>query len=563
MSNELDNRLSSLEKRLSKIENHLGYSDNQPQKIQAAQASVDAWADGVETKPAKTNLPPKNESQPSFTNEKPINWLGVAAIFCFVLAAGFIIKLSIDSGWLTPARQIGISGLLGFSLIGVGLKLMPTDREYACLLPGAGIIVLYLTSLAGHLYYNLMSFEMSLVLVSLVSALCIGLYIKIQHDIYAITASLGAYLSPLLLGREGFVEFSLSYFIIASLAFAIISVFVRSRILLLISANLAILMTSIIGFDLNQNLMVAITLALHFMIFSLSTYFYSKRNETALTSDEAWGYFPVLLAFYGMEFHFINLISPAFAPWISLGFAGVLLGLYLSAKTLFPNGLGSQKLILAFTTLVCFHSVYIELLPESAHPWLLVLIILTAGFAPASLINKRQTDTYFIPLMAVGLVTAIEYISIISHLFDDSDVSWMIVSFVSLISLWAVLINKSAFIKEKVETYYGLLGATHLLAILGFYRWTTDIGSLAVSASWLLYAVGIILFASTRKDEVMAKSALIVLAIAAGKALLYDAANAPTILRILCLLMTGAVLYGCGFFMKKISTWVNVESRKA
>lgn len=558
MSNDLENRFSLLEQRLTKIESHLNLSSNNPLKDKVKQDSIDAWADDAKDINEVAHSSIKEDSK-VLIDEKPVNWLGIVAIFCFVLAAGFIIKLSIDSGWLTPARQIGLSALLGFSLIGFGIKFLSSDRDYASLLPGAGVIILYMTSLAAHLYYNLISFEMAVVFVGLVSAICIGLYIKIRNDIYAITASLGAYLSPLLLGGNSFVEFSLSYFIIASLAFAVISIFVKSRVLLLISANLAILMTAAIGYNLNQNLMVAIMLALHFMIFSLSTYFYSKRNKTPLTNDEAWGFFPVLIGFYGMEYYFTNQISPILAPWISLGFTGVLLGLYVSAKKLFPNGLGSQKLILTFTTLVCFHSVYIELLPDTLHPWLLVFILLIVAFIPNSLLNKNKTDTYSIPLIAIGVIAIIEYVSIVFNLFDKGQFSWMVVSVATLMAIWALLINKSELIKEKTENYYGLLASAHIMAIFGFYRLTTDMGSLAVSATWLGYAVAVMLFASTRKDGIMAKSALIVLLFAAGKALLYDASNAPTLLRIICLLMTGAVLYGCGFFMKKVSTWNLVQ----
>ncbi len=76
-----------------------------------------------------------------------------------------------------------------------------------------------------------------------------------------------------------------------------------------------------------------------------------------------------------------------------------------------------------------------------------------------------------------------------------------------------------------------------------------------MSASWLIYAVAVMVLAFARRDEVMAKSALIVLALAAGKALLYDAAAAPTVVRILCLLLTGVVLYGCGLLMRRIGSW--------
>jgi uncharacterized membrane protein len=201
----------------------------------------------------------------------------------------------------------------------------------------------------------------------------------------------------------------------------------------------------------------------------------------------------------------------------------------------------------------------VELLPPVLHPWLLVIILISAAFIPNTLISKKQTGIYSIPLIAIAIIAVIEYFSIIIHLLDTNKISWVLVSMATLISFWILLINKSSLIKEKIENYYGLLGAAHILAIFSLYRYTNDIGSLAVSASWLCYAVAVMLFASTRKDEVMARSALVVLALAAGKALLYDAANAPTLLRIACLLMTGAVLYGCGFFMRRISTWTAVK----
>jgi hypothetical protein len=104
-----------------------------------------------------------------------------------------------------------------------------------------------------------------------------------------------------------------------------------------------------------------------------------------------------------------------------------------------------------------------------------------------------------------------------------------------------------------------LLVVAHVLAISGLYRLTYPHGSFAITASWLLYSVFIISVAYYRKEKVMAKSALLVLALSAGKALLYDAASTPTPVRIFCLIFTGAVLYGSGFMMKKIAEWENKE----
>ncbi len=547
MSDMIESRLARLEERLSKIETHLSISPTAP----IPSAILDAWADDT--------TPIQKKSTVTTEPENSMNWLGLTAIICFVLAAGFIIKLSIDSGWLTPARQVGISALLGSLLVGVGLKFMKLDREYAGLLPSAGIIILYLTGFGAHRYYDLISFGTAITLTSLVSLLCIWLYHQIKHDIYAITASIGAYISPLILGLHVSNDFSLYYFLLCSLSFAGVSVYLKSRILILIPANLAILMTAFIGFEMHQDVVVASCLGLNFLIFSIGTYLYSKYHQKPLEENEAWAFLPALLVFYAAEYLYIQNINEHLAPWLSLGFAGVLLGLYASARKLFPNGLGSQSLILSFTTLVSFHCIYIELLPDDFKPWLLVLISLGAAFMPASVASKKYQDHFLVPLLAVGAIVAIEYITIAKNLFDVGGSSWVLVSLATVASIWTLLMTQSNILQNKIESYYGLLASAHILAILGLFRLVNEVSSLAVSASWLIYAVGVMLVATRRKDNIMAKSALIVLGFAAGKALLYDAANAPTLIRIFCLLLTGAVLYGCGFLLRRVATWKTTE----
>src|SRR3990167_3287415 len=262
------------------------------------------------------------------------NLLGIIAIICFILAAGFIIKLSIDSGWLTPVRQIVIAALFGFSLIGIGLKLLAIDREYASLLPATGIVVLYLSIFAAYRLYFLVSFETAMAISSIVSALCIALYLKIKNDIYPNTAAIGAYLSPAILGLNVNTTFTLYYFVMCSLTFSALSIFVKSRSLTVIAAYLAIMVTALVGLDLHQNDLIALMLALQFFIFTIGALLFTKHVHTSLTATESWCFFPTLLIFYVAEYHFLSLIDPNLAAWLSLAFAGFLIALYLAAKQL-------------------------------------------------------------------------------------------------------------------------------------------------------------------------------------------------------------------------------------
>lgn len=540
---ELEDRLARIESRLSEIERELKPLSQPWTKIAAKPQPVSSVSQN--TSPSVAPIPQEEA--------KPGNWLGMIAVICFVLAAGFIVKLSIESGWLTPARQIGIAVLFGFGLIGAGFTLMKTDKEYASLLPGAGIIVLYLTTFAAHRYYSLISFETALALTSLVAGLCVWLYTQIKHDVYAITASAGAYLSPVLLGLHSGAVFSLYYFLLCSISFAVISIWVQSRLLTLVSSYLAILTSGLIGMGLGQDVLVASILALHFAVFSVGTLLYTTQNHNPLTESESWSHLPVLLIFYALEYYFIERINPYLAPWISLGFAAALIGLYVTAKKHFPDGLASQSLIVAFVTLACFHAGYLTLMPADAKPWLFVAIMFGVAFSPLRLTSREYNGASCIPAIAVIAILAIEYLSILSHLFDGSSGTWILLSVAALASIWAVIVTED---NSKPTTHgHILLGCAHMLAILGFYRLTHDAGSLAVSASWLMYAVGVMVFAFIRQDQIMAKSALFVLGFAAGKALLYDASSAPTLVRIFCLLLTGVVLYGSGLLMRKFERW--------
>lgn len=485
------------------------------------------------------------------------NWLGIIATICFILASGFIIKLSIDSGWLTQERQLGIVTLFGILLIGSGLFLQRSDKKYASFLPAAGIVVFYIASFAAHRYYQLISFEEAILCIGFISILCIFLYFKIEHDIYLLTATVGAYISPVILGFNAKATFSIYYFLGCSISFAIISIFVKSRLLTIISAYLAILMTALVGFSLYQDLFVALMLAAQFLIFTLGSYLYSKKTNNSLTYSESVAFLPVLLLFYAAEYNLIDQLYSSLAPWISIGFSAILFIFYFSAKRFFRDTLASQFLVFSFAAVIFFHSVYIELLPNNIKPWLFTLIVAIAAFIPSTTKKKNSLvkGALLIPALAVLSILGIEYLRMLYNLYMDFNLSWILVSISSFACLWIFIVNKKNEVESQSQYGYSLLTMAHLLAIFGLFRLTTDIGSLAVSASWLLYAILVIAYAFFSKNKLIARSSLFVLSFPAGKVLIYDTVSAPTIVRILCLLLTGVILYTSGLFLRKIKNW--------
>ncbi|STX28179.1 Predicted membrane protein [Legionella beliardensis] len=537
-STSIEERLQAIETRLDRLESYLKQAEVNRQT---------PWHDNTATERAASSKPKKS------IELRQGNWLGFIAIICFVLAGGFIVKLSLEAGWLTPIRQISFAYLLGILLIASGLLIMKRDQAYASLLPAAGIIVLYLTTFGAHRLYFLLTFSTALLTLIVISGISIWLYIKLRRDFYSITASLGTYLAPVVLSLNTKSVFSLYYFLCASVAFAVMSWLLKSRLLTLVSAYFAILMTGLVGFNLLQDRLIVIMLALQFFIFALGTYFYSYKLKQSLTEREAFGFFPILILFYFMEYFYIDSAFPGFAPWISIGFALVLLSLYLLTKKQFTGqAVASQSVIFAFTAVVFFHAVYIELLTIDSRPWLFVLLLIALTFSPIKAPAKNRLS-FLIPKLGAFIILVIEYLSILNHLFNEPTYYWILVSLSAFLSLWFLIIWR--FQEAYFQEQYGflLLAAVHFLGLTAFYQLLTN--SLAVSAAWLFYAVAVIGYAYWFKDKVMAKSALLILSIAAGKALLYDAASTPTVIRILCLLLTGGVLYGCGYLLKKITNW--------
>ena len=498
-----------------------------------------------------------------------VNWLGAISVICFVLAAAFIIKLAIETGWLTPARQIGLAALLGLSLIGAGLRLMKFDRGYASLLPGTGVITLYLAAIAARSHHHLIGFESALASVAVISAFTIWLYTIIKHDVYAVTAAIGAYAAPFLFGGDpGQIEFILYYNLACSIAFATISIWLESRLLAVISAYLAIGASYAISSTSVFDPVYIWILVAHFAIFAFATVIHSVQTKIPMTLKDAWAYFPVLLIFYAGEYALISKLNPTLAPYVSIGFAGVLVALYFAGRAgLQKESLESVSVVSAFASIVLFHSFYLELLSEALKPWLFPLIVVAIAFSSKKPPERSRSHvsapgtlkTEVVPFLAVGAVVAMEYFRILFSLVDGhADSNLVTLSFLAPATL-AFFFTKQRSIRASTELLPVLFMA-HALTILALYNIARPFGSLAVSGTWLAYAVVVMGAGFAIRDKVVAKSALATLGLAAAKALLYDASMAPAPVRIACLLITGLVLYGCGFLLKRIETWPKLES---
>ncbi len=481
----------------------------------------------------------------------PLKILPILAVICFGLAGIFIVKLAIDSGWLTPVRQWGLLALFGLGLSSFGYFFESIEKSYRSYASAAGIIILFLASYSSFYYFHLASPLMAQVLAGVVAFLCLFFVRFFESEKFTVISIIGTYISPILLGQDYDFIFLSSFFLIWSFAFSQASIYLKSRTLTLLASYMglgvyAFLHTSTTEQDLL--LYIILVQSMQFIIYTGSVYFYSLKNKEPLSKNEAIAYLPILLFFYGTIYYFLFKYNPLIAPWISLGFAGFIFLLYWRAKASIAN-LESQKMIQWFLSIVLFHSGYMELVPAAGKPWLLPLIIL-GMYISENREDFKKSSFHFKLLFSI--IAAIEFFRLSFNLIVERDTSNVMTSFVTIGLGFFYYFKGGKSFKNREGLFLGLI---HLLCILSIYRLAFDYGSLAVSTGWGCYSVAILIFGYVKKNVVVAKSSLIVLAVTCLKALLYDASQAPSTVRIFSLILTGFILYGAGYLFQMISKW--------
>ena len=490
-------------------------------------------------------LTAKNDSEPA-------SWLlPVIGTICFVLAGIFMVRLAIESGWLTAERQWGLLVFFGIFLAGAGRFWNDTEKDYRAYLTASGIIVLYIAAFSSALYFGVASKTLAIGLGLFVSGLCLEAFRYHRSELFPLIVSVGTYVSPILLGSVHDIYFDAAFFIIWALVFSLIAERLTSRTLSLTAAYLGIGVFTLRyanETDVENIGMVVAILSIQFAFFCSGVYYFSIRSSTPLSRKIAMAYLPILLFFYGTTYYFVSKLNSELAPWISLTFAGIVYGLYRSAKSRMTS-LESKTMVHAFLAVVLFHSGYLQILPDTVKPWLLPTFMLL------SFISERKKDFPKVSMilsfmfLAIGII---EFAKICYELVNSSDSSNI---FPGLLTLGLGLFYYFRLDEKVNDKRMLFLGLVHLLAVLCIYRIGYNWGSLAVSVGWGIYAAIILAIAYLKKDVSLARSSLLVLMVAALKALVYDSSQAPSGVRIGSLIVTGALLYASGLILKSVRHW--------
>jgi hypothetical protein len=532
---EIEKRFGSVEARLARIEAQLA---------KPAGTAPAAAARPAAPKPA----PPKPEAgeRPSLVTSF-LGWGGAVAL---VLAAAYLIRLAVESGWLTPVRQVTLAAISGLVMIAAGFVLRGVNRQYAGLLPAGGVAVLFLSIYGAHLFYGFFEATPATVAVIAVCLLSLVLCRVFESDLYALFAVAGSYSAPLLISGVPTITDLVIYFSAWGVVFSVYSIWHGRRLIYLLALYLALIIFDFMFRNKAPDAWAAALAfqAVQFAIFGTATVVFSIRNQSPLDSASAWAHLPPLLIFYFLQYALLERHLPQLAPWIAVGSGVVVAGLYGTARAALQRPLpGGEFLLWAYVALVLFHAGYIESVPHEWAPW--VAFVILPVVAIVALRHGSSTQASWPIWFAVIVIFAVNYLRVVF----DADLrpvparSWLAVAYALQLYAGYYFIRH----REPVKGIATLvLYAGHISAMAAALHLLRE--GIVESTAWGVLALACLALSLWSRDRVLAQSSLLVFGAAAAKVLLYDLGGASPLTRIVSLVVLGVTFYLGGLLYQRL-----------
>ena len=125
-------------------------------------------------------------------------WIGAITL---ALAAVFLVRYSIEEGYLSPEVRVILAALFGFALIGGAEKMRSRDERVAQALAAAGVASIYGALFASVALYGMVSKVAAGGAAAALTAFAIG--VSLRHGIFvAGLAFVGGFVSPAIIGSE-------------------------------------------------------------------------------------------------------------------------------------------------------------------------------------------------------------------------------------------------------------------------------------------------------------------------------------------------------------------------
>ena len=210
-----EDRIARLEERVGQLEQALGRmaaKRGSPAGQESRTTTPAAPAPSVASLTRPATQPPRlSPSPPSRGPAVPLlsseQWIGqrvllAVGVVALILAAGYLLRLSFDRGWISPIMRC-IGGVISGVVVGaVGWRLQPKYRTYGAALIGCGAAIIYLSVWAAARLYGVLPPTTGILALALVSVALAMIAYAIDVEALGTTAALGAFFAPILLGQD-------------------------------------------------------------------------------------------------------------------------------------------------------------------------------------------------------------------------------------------------------------------------------------------------------------------------------------------------------------------------
>ena len=170
----------------------------------------------VEERPAAQPPPPLEPARPTPPPRRVVpasavsideRWIGqrgllAVGVVALLMATGYLLKLSFERGWIPPVMRCIGGALVGGIVGAIGWRLHQRYRTYGAALVGCGAGIIYLSVWAACRLYDVIPPTTGIVGLALVSVALAVIAYAVDVEVLGITAALGAFMAPVLLGRD-------------------------------------------------------------------------------------------------------------------------------------------------------------------------------------------------------------------------------------------------------------------------------------------------------------------------------------------------------------------------
>jgi hypothetical protein len=201
---QLERRLAALEAEVRGLARKPGSGEVGKSPVQPATPKDSAAPRGPASSqrvPASPlpRLPASPLSSEQWIGQRVLLAVGVVAL---ILAAGYLLRLSFDRGWISPLMRC-VGGVVAGIVVGaIGWRLHPRYRTYGAALIGCGAAIVYLSVWAAARLYGVLPSTTGILGLALVSVALAMIAYAIDVEALGTTAAVGAFFAPLLLGRN-------------------------------------------------------------------------------------------------------------------------------------------------------------------------------------------------------------------------------------------------------------------------------------------------------------------------------------------------------------------------